>query len=68
LKDQVSQGHAPEAQEGQASQGLASVDLLVVQRDADVPYTNVPAFSTDHDAPNIYLFATHANYGKIHDI
>jgi hypothetical protein len=41
---------------------------VVVQRVADVPDTNVGAFSTAHDGPNIYLCATHANYGKNHGI
>jgi hypothetical protein len=44
------------------------LDAVVVQRVADVPDTNVLAFSTAHDGPNIYLCATYANYGEIHSI
>ena len=40
------------------------LDAVVVQRVADVPDTNVLAFSTAHDGPNIYLCATYANYGE----
>ena len=44
------------------------LDAMVGERVADVPDTNVLAFSTAHDGPNIFLFATHANYGEIHGI
>jgi hypothetical protein len=44
------------------------LDAVVVEGVVDVPDTNVLAFSTAHDVPNVFLFATHANYAEIHGI